>query len=274
MQFFYSYPIKLIFMKKNIALLLFCSITSLSIAQKKINYATVYFEDKTAECTNAKINIDDIVCKDDLIKAKVKITNYTDKTIVIKPEECFFTNPTGNLFSHGKWIIISPRQKESKVFEAKGNDIRTDSIAFKLNGFYICNAVEVTDTKPMPLPPAPEISIGNFRLKLDGWNRGGKEVIIKYKVTYVGDKVGMFVPGKVILKSPEGTECKNKKEEDKTFSFKKNEDFLVEFLFLSDSKKDNTLLWNDAFSESTPEKADNVSIVLKMDVAKTKDKNK
>ena len=259
-------------MKRNIVFLLFCSLTYFSFAQKKINYETVYFEDKTVESPNARVLVDDAVCRDEFIKAKVKITNYTDKTIVIKPEECFFTSPKGNLFSHDKWMIIAPRQQESKVIDVKGDDIKTDSTTFRLNGFYICNTVETTDTKPMPLPPEQEISIGNFRLTLDGWDRDGNEIMIKYKVKYVGDKVGIFVPGKVTLKSSAATIIKNQKEKEKTFSFKKNEDFLVGFLYVSDSKKDNTILWNDAFSESTPDKADNMSIDLIMDVVKTKDK--
>lgn len=66
---------------------------------------------------------------------------------------------------------------------------------------------------------------------------------------------------------------KIKKGKEAIFAFKKNEDALVGFLYLSDSKKDNILNWNDAFSESTPEKADNIAIGLKMDLIKTKDRN-
>ena len=83
----------------------------------------------------------------------------------------------------------------------------------------------------------------------------------------------MFTPSKVTLKSPEGGEYKNQKNKDEVFAFKKNEDALVGFVYLSDSKKDNILNWNDAFSESTPEKVDNMSIGLKIDLIKTKDRN-
>jgi hypothetical protein len=170
-------------------------------------------------------------------------------------------------------MVIAPRQQESKVIDVKGDGVKTDSTSFNLNGFYICNKAETIEAKPMPLPPEQELSIGNFRLTFDTWDRDGTEITIKYKVKYAGDKIGMFVPSKVTLKSAEGTICKNQKDKDKTFSFKKNEDFLVGFLYISDSKKDNTILWNDAFSESTPEKAENIKAELTIDIVKTKDKN-
>ena len=81
------------------------------------------------------------------------------------------------------------------------------------------------------------------------------------------------MPAKVTLRSPEGQEYKNMKEKDKVYSFKKNEDYLVGFLYLSDSKKDNIVIWNDAFSESVPERTEDLNIHLKMDIMKTKDKN-
>jgi len=259
-------------MKKTAAFYLFFSL-GLGLCAQTVKYETVFFEDLTVESPNARFLITGGVSEKEFIKAKVKVTNYTDKTLVIKPEECYYTTPNGDLPSKDRWIIIAPRQQEAKVIDVKGQGIKVEASTLKIKGLYICNTVEPVAAPAMPLPPAEEIVIGNFKLVLDGWDRDGKEIMLRYKIRYVGDKVGMFTPSKVTLKSPDGQEYKNMKEKDKVFSFKKNEDFIVGFLYLSDSKKDNVLYWNDAFTESVPEKVEDVNIELKMDPAKTKDRN-
>lgn len=259
-------------MKKHL-LLFFSCLSLFATAQKQIKYETVFFEEKTFETPTLRINITGGVSEFDIIKSKVKVSNFSDKTMVIKPEECFYTTPQGNIFSKDRWIIVAPRQHEAKVIDIKADNIKTDSTSFNLNGIYICNKVETTPAPAMPLPPQKELTIGNFKLELDGFDRDGKEIMLRYKIKYIGDKIGMFTPSKVTLKSPEGGEYKNQKGKEAIFAFKKNEDALVGFLYLSDSKKDNILNWNDAFSESTPEKADNIAIGLKMDLIKTKDRN-
>lgn len=258
---------------KNYFLLCFCCITLYANAQKKIKYETVFFEDKTFESPTIKINVTGALSEFDVIKSKLKVYNYGDKTIVIKPEECYFTTHQGNIFSRDKWIVVGPRDNESKVIDVKTDNIKTDSTTLNLNGMYICKTQETYTAPAMALPPEKEVKIGNFRLELDGWDRDGKEIMIRYKVRYAGDKIGMCVPSKVTLKSAEGGEYKNQKEKDKTHIFRKNEDVIIGFLYDSDSKKSNTLNWNDAFSESIPEKTDNISIDLKIDLIKTKDKN-
>jgi hypothetical protein len=242
-------------------------------AQTKTKYETVFFEDVTEESIIARFNVTGALSENEVIKAKVKVTNYTDKTLVLKPEECFYTTAKGDLASRDRWIIIAPRQQESKVIDVKGNDLKTEATTLKINGLYVCNHVESFDAGSIALPPEKEMVIGNFRVELDGYDQDGKEIMIKYKIRYIGDKIGSFVPAKVTLKSAEGQEYKNMKEKDKVYSFKKNEDYLVGFLYISDSKKGNKLSWNTAFGESVPEKTENVNIELKMDFAKTKDKN-
>lgn len=242
-------------------------------SQKKIKYETVFFEDKTVETPNARFMLTGVLSEDEFIKAKVKITNYTDKTLVIKPEECTYTTPVGEIPSKDRWMVVAPRQQEAKTIDVKAQGIKTDATTLKINGLYVCNKSEVVAGKDMPLPPEKEITIGNFKLELDGWDRDGKEIMIKYKIRYMGDLIGQFNPSRVVLKSGEGSVVKNEKDKDKTFSFKKKEDFLVGFLYNSDSKKDNIMMWQDAFSEATPEKLEGVSIDLVMDPIKTKDKN-
>lgn len=250
------------------------AIVSVSHSQNKIKYETVFFEDNSLETTNAKITLQNAISENDLIKAKVKVNNYTGKALVLKPEECSFSSAAGEVFSKDKWMVIGPRQEESKTIDVKGDNLKTDKTTFKINGFYICNTVEVIVAPDMQLPPQQELTIGNFKLELDGWDRDGKEIMIKYKVRYMGDKVGIFNPSLVLLKSPNGSEYKNQKDKEKIFAFKKKEDYLVGFLYLSDSKKENVLLWKDAFSEGTPEKIQgSVTVDLKMDLPKTKDKN-
>lgn len=257
---------------KKLIFINFCFLSLISTAQKKIKYETVFFEDKTIETPSMRINITGAVSESDVIKSKVKVSNFSDKTMVIKPEECFYTTPQGNLFSKDRWIIVAPRQHEAKVIDVKADNIKTDSTSIHINGIYVCNQLTIMNTAPTAVPPEKELKIGNFSLELDGFDRDGKEIMIKYKVKYVGDKIGIYTPSKVKLKSATG-EFNNLKNKDDVFVFNKNEDMLIGFLFNSDSKKDNLLNWNDAFAESTPEKIESITIELKMDLIKTKDKN-
>ncbi len=240
--------------------------------QEKIKYDKVFFEDNSVETPNAKITLSNVVSESDFIKGKVKVANYTDKALLIKPEECSYTTPIGDIPSKDKWMVISPRQQESKTIDVKGDNVKTTETTLKLNGFYICNTVEIITAQNMPLPPEKDIIIGGFKLELDTWDRDGKEIMIRYRVQYMGDKVGMFDPGKVLLKSP-GGEYKNQKDKDKVMAFQKKEEHLVGFVYLSDSKKDNILEWKDAFSEGTPEKLEAVNVTVKIDLPKTKEKN-
>ncbi len=242
-------------------------------AQEKIKYETVFFEDNSVETPYGKISLTNAISETDLIKAKIKVTNYTDKALVIKPQECSFSTPAGEVLSKDRWMVIPPHQQEAKVIDVKGDNLKTDKTTFRVNGFYICKTAEVTVATDMQLPPQQELTIGNFKLELDGWDRDGKEIMIKYKVRYMGDKIGLLNPSLVLLKSASGAEYKNQKEKDRIFAFVKKEDYLIGFTYLSDSKKDNILQWKDAFSEAAPEKLETVSIETKMDLPKTKDKN-
>lgn len=254
----------------SVVLLIGCSLAS---QNKKIKYETVFFEDNAAETSTAKISLTNALSESEFIKGKVKVVNYTDKALVIKPEECTYSTPIGEIASKDKWMVIAPRQQEAKTIDIKGDNVKTTETTLKINGLYICNNVEITVAQDMPLPPEKDLTIGNFKLELDGWDRDGKEIMIKYRIQYTGNKIGIFNPSKVLLKSPDGAEYKNQKEKEKIYAFNKKEDYLIGFLYLSDSKKDNTLLWKDAFSEGTPEKTEGMSITVKMDEPKTKDKN-
>lgn len=236
-------------------------------------YKTIFFEDNSVETPLGKIAVTNAISESDVIKAKVKFVNYTGKAIVIKPEECSYSAAAGEVFSKDRWMIIPPHGQEAKTIDVKGDNLKTEQTTLKVNGLYACNQVEPIKAPDMQLPPQQELTIGNFKLELDGFDRDGKEIMIKYKIRYMGDKVGLLDPSLVTLKSPSGNEFKNQKGKEKIFAFGKKEDYLVGFTYLSDSKKENMLMWNDAFGEGIPEKSIGASIELKIDVPKTKDKN-
>ncbi len=244
-----------------------------SFGQEKIKFNKVYFEDNSIETKNAKITLSNVVSESEFIKGKIKVVNYTDKALLIKPEECSYTTPAGDIFSKDKWMVIAPRQQESKTLDIKADNVKTTETALKLTGLYICNTVEIITKADMPLPPEKYISIGGFKLELDEWEHDGKKIIIKYRVLYLGDKIGLFDAGKVLLKSPDGSEFKNQKDKDKVMAFGKGEGHLIGFVYFCDSKKDNILEWKDAFGEGTPEKLEAVNVALKFDLPKTKEKN-
>jgi hypothetical protein len=259
---------------KHFLYIILTSLTfSAGYSQSKLKYETIFFEDNSIETPLAKISVMNVISEADLIKGKIKVANYTDKALVIKPEECSYLAPAGEVFSKDRWMIIAPHQQETKTIDVKGDNLKTEQTTFKVGGFYSCNQVEITKAPDMQLPPQKELTIGNFKLELDGFDQDGKEIMIRYKIRYMGDKVGLLNPSLVLVKSPTGNEFKNQKEKDRIFAFAKKEDYLVGFTYMSDSKKENILMWKDAFGEGIPEKTVAVSIDLKMDLPKTKDKN-
>lgn len=255
-----------------IQLFLFASL--LTIAQKKIKYKTVYFDDNMVETPNARVSFLDAVSEENLITGTLKIENHTGKILVIKPEECSYTVPAGEAFAKKKWMVIPPKQNESKSIDVKGENIKTKESIFKVGGFYICNSADIAVAPNAALPPEKEIYVGNFKLELVDWSNSGPETRIRYIVTYTGDKVGLLDPSLVTSKATTGEEYKNQKSDGEILSFHKKENITVDFVFLNDSKKKNSILWNKAFSEGVPEKLNAVSFLLKMNEKKTKEKNK
>lgn len=252
--------------------LLLASLTSFS--QKKIKWKTVYFEDNMVATPNAKVSFLDVVSEDNLITGTLKIENLTGKTLVIKPEECSYTLPAGETFSKKKWMVIAPRQNESKSIDVKGENIKTKETVFKIGGFYICNSSEIAVAPNAVLPPEKEIYVGNFKLELVDWSKTGPEIRIRYIITYTGDKVGLLDPSQVTIKATTGEEYKNLKDDYELLSFRKKENYTVDFVFTNDSKTKNSMLWNKSFSEGVPEKLGAVSFLVKIDEKKTKEKNK
>jgi hypothetical protein len=236
---------------------------------------TICFADITKETPIARYAVTNAVCQDDIIKAKVKVTNLTDEPIVIKPEECFFTTPKGNVFDRGRWIVIGAHEEKAEVIAAKGDGIKCKEATLNINGVYLCEDTIATTAEPIKLKPEKELRIGDFKLELDGYDQDKTEIAFKYKVTYVGNKIGICRPGKASLKSNSGKEFKNSKEVHRAVNFKKNDDFLVGFLFYVENKKEEeTLYFNDMFTESDPVKSTSAAVELKIDEAITKEKNK
>ncbi len=262
-------------MKKHFLSFSFITLAFISAvySQEKLKVGTIFFEDASVETPSGKITLTNAISEADLIKAKIKVANYTDKALVIKPTECSFSTPAGEVFSKDRWMVIPPHQQEAKVIDIQGDNLKTDKTTFKVNGFYICKTEEINVAPDMQLPPQEELTIGNFKLELDSYDKDGHEIMIKYKVRYMGDKIGLLNPQLATLRSATGAEFKNQKEKERVFAFVKKEDRLVGFTYMSDSKKDNILQWKNAFSESAPEKLETVSIETKIDLPKTKDKN-
>ncbi len=260
-------------MKQSIPIILVLA-SLVSFSQKKIKYKTVFFEDNTVETPNAKVSLADVTAEDNLITGTLKIENHTSKILLVKPEECSYTIPTGEAFSKKKWLVIGPKQNGSKAIDVKGENIKTKETLFKIGGFYICNSSEIVVASNAALPPEKELYVGNFKLELVDWIQNGPQIRIRYTIIYTGDKVGLLDPSDVTIKATTGEEYKNQKDDGETLSFHKKENITVDFVFLNDSKKKNLIVWNKAFSEGIPEKLNPVSFLVKMDQNKTKEKNK
>lgn len=71
----------------------------------------------------------------------------------------------------------------------------------------------------MPLPPQKELTIGNFKLELDGFDRDGKKLCFDTKLNTLVIKLACSHLQKLLLKSPEGGEYKNQKRKRSNIRF-------------------------------------------------------
>lgn len=268
---------------KSFSILLFSLTCLLNLANAQ-NYKKIFYKPQTIENNDLKIVIEDAVSTPSGIKFKVRIYNKTNDYIIYKPTESVFKIGGKKFNPNEKWLVIRPNDEDWRVVDLKGPDYMiAQNFDFMIEGLYkFSTQVKALDVENFKLPAAQnEIKAGGFDLKLMKSKKTSAKTDATFMAKYVGDKIGIFEPNKVMMKMADGKEYPNYLSNRKPIVLAKGmeEDFTVAWKEIPSSsgdmqKEDIMLIWHEAFKEITPDKVVPLTLTVMFDDELTKLKNK
>jgi hypothetical protein len=254
------------------------------VSPKHINY----FKDASTQTKEVKIEGGDAVAMMEFVKFKLKLTNQTNDYILYKPQESLFKlEGTDFIPQDKKTIFIQPLDKESKVIDMKApaKNAHVDAFQYKIDGFYRI-PVDVTgiQTPNFKLPPTTNsFTTGNFQMELVNLKKETGETAAKFKLTYIGDGVGLVDPKKISAtgknhKNQSETTAANDKKSGGIILYKGESDTFTATFHMEGKLVDMQLgtmeiIWNDTFKESKLVKLDGTVLDFVLDPALTAGKN-
>ncbi|HVD97800.1 MAG TPA: hypothetical protein VNB90_06310 [Cytophagaceae bacterium] len=262
-----------------------------SFAQdQKVNPKHInYFTSPSVETKEVKIETQDAVAMMEFVKFKMKITNNTNDYILYKPKESKFKLANTDFSPEDKkTIFIQPLDRESKVIDMKApaKNAHVDAFKYEVNGLYrIPVDAPVTEAPNFKLPASTnDFTAGNFKVELVNLKKETGETAAKFKVTYIGDGVGLVEPKKISAygknhkNSNELTVANDKKSggiilykgESETFTAT----FHMEGKMVDMQLANMEIIWKDTFKESKIIKLDGTSLDFTVDPGLTAGKNK
>jgi hypothetical protein len=293
-QIFYFKQINfnLMILKNMLALGLITLISIPSFAQKPNPKHVNWYGEQTLETKQLNIELVDVQGMIEFSKFKLKLKNKTTDYILYKPQESLFRFEFGDLKpADKKTILIQPLDKDSKVIDVKGagRNLHVDTYKYELNGLY---RIPVN----VPSTPVPNLNIpistneqkaGNFKIEVLKSDQTTQETAVKFKVTYLGEGMGLVEPKLLGVKviSVRG----KKHEDDRTYandvkssgfllSPGDSENFIAYFHIegrIADMQFANMeIVWGDTFKDCKIEKIEGATIELKVDPGLTAGKNK
>ncbi len=270
-------------MKKIIIVfVLFFATFSTAIAQKV--YKKIFYKPQTIETNDLKVTIEDAVSTPAGVKFKLKLINKTTDYLIYKPNESVFKINGKEGKPNEEWMIIRPNESDWKVIDLKGSEyMATQNFNFVLDGIYKAKINEGAIAAPdFILPPSQnEFKAGGFSVVHVSNKKTTARTDAKFKVTYNGDKIGIFEPNKVAMKMPDGKEYANyySNKEPIVFEKGKEQNFSVAWKDVPTAsgdmqKADMVILWRESFKEVTPKKVPSQNLEIILDQEMTDLKNK
>jgi hypothetical protein len=265
---------------KNILL----TVTALAIctAVQAQNFKKVFYKDQTVENKEMKITLQDAVATSTELKFKMKIKNLTSDYLLYKPSESSFKIDGKSVSPDEKPLIIRPNEDDHRVVNIKGDYKKTIDYEYTTEGMYKVSAnAKGVDAPDFKLPASQnEIKAGAFTITLIKVKKETARTDVKFKVKYIGDKIAVFEPNKVVMKMPDGKEYANYHGDRRPQLFNKEElNFEVSWKDIPKTSGDMQfaemlILWKDAFKEITPEKMPSQTITVAYDKEVTAAKGK
>lgn len=264
-------------------------VSSFAQDKKKVNPKHVnYYKTVAAETNEVKVEAVDAVATIEFAKFKLRLVNKTQDYILYKPQESVFKLENTDFAPQDKKIIfIQPLDKESKVIDMKApaKNAHVDAFQYKLAGLYrIPVDVPSIPTPNFKLPPTTNsFTTGNFQVEMVNLKKETGETAVKFKVTYVGDGVGLIDPKKISAtgknhKNSNETTAVNDKKTGGIILYKGESDTFTATFHMEGRIVDMQLgameiIWNDTFKESKLIKLDGTTVDFTVDEALTAGKN-
>jgi hypothetical protein len=268
-----------------ITVIALCAIGISGIAQtKKVDPDhTNYYKPATVDLPAVKIDVLDVVSKIDYSKFKLKISNTTNDYILYKPQESKFIID-GNEYKpqDKKPVLVQPLDNGSRTIDVKGNgnNLHADNFTFNLDGLYKVIPTGAVNAPNFMLPPSVNQFIaGDFTVEMVTISKKTQETVVKFKVTYTGEGMGIVDPKKLGAKIESGQVFANEKRE-KTIVLGKGESDTFIALFHIEGKiadmqfANMEIVWNDTFKNAELKKLDGTTLNLVLDPGLTAGKNK
>ncbi len=270
---------------KKITFLLIILLSTVSVfAQKKSKLTNFYYDITFGEQFGVKLTAKNIISRTDFIKLGLEINNTTDKYILFYKDKCQF-KLNGNSFfpkkeKSGK--IISPNSKNTFTVKSAGQtDYLSETIDFKPGGIYTFPAEgQAVEMSPFHLPPDKnDIKNNAFKLNMLKLKKETDETVVKFKCTYTGDKIGLVIPSKCVLRTENGKEWATAKSKQKIKILQKNQSTNFTLIFEIPGKitdmqfAEMDIVWKDTFSEAELEELNFDIQHVNIDKNKTKENN-
>ena len=263
----------------------FCSIGMCANSQtNKVNPDhTNYYKPVSTDIKPVKVELSDAVSKIEYVKFKMKITNTGTDYILYKPQESAFTIEGSNYLPQDKKaVLVEPMNNASRTIDAKGNgnNMHVNDFSFHVNGLYKVIPTATTTAPNFMLPPSVnQFTAGDFTVEMLNISKKTQETAVKFKVTYIGEGMGIVDPKKLSTKIESGQLFANEKRE-KTSVLAKGESETFIALFhiegrIADMQFANMeIVWNDTFKQAELQKIDGSDVTLSLDPGLTAGKNK
>jgi hypothetical protein len=275
--------------KLFLAVIAVCSL-NVSIAQKEVKYAKLYYKDMKVENNDVTITVDNAVSTDGETKFKLKITNKTNDFVIFKPEESKFIINGKESKPSEKSKIIKPNDSDWLIINLKGPNYNgVKSYSFLVDGLYKVSANEKGISTPdFRLPVTKnEFKTGGFTVKVNKLYKESDATNLKLDITYNGDKVGVVNSEKAGVLMPDGNEyaavkptgllaksgpvlLKKGDEESVTLNWNRMEGGKT----MDMQKVEMMVKFNDMFSESTPQKMKPETLQMEFDEVMSNEKGK
>jgi hypothetical protein len=282
-------------MKISFATLAFAVIITVQLFAQKVDPRhTNYYVVQTIENNDYKIEVVDIVAKNEYCKMKLKIYNKTNDYILFKYGEAELSNASGQFkpkksfdFTTRKGVeIIEPKGNENVVVAFEGSAMHQDEFKLVLNGFskFSLKGTEFEANDFLLPANTNDFTAGPFKVNLLGVDKKTQGTMARFNAEYKGDDkhIGIVEPNKVVCRTSKGQEFARANRKDKTvILFDGSSDkFLLAYDINPqssgiDMQFDNmALVWKDAFRESAIIPILAESATFKVDPGLTGGKNK
>ncbi|MCB0791411.1 MAG: hypothetical protein H6595_08490 [Flavobacteriales bacterium] len=219
------------------------------------------YSDVIVEDDHVKIEMKDVLAEIGFCKFRFKVTNKTGDFIFVDPGKFKVSMDGKNYGFSEKPFMLKPHDDAARTLNLQGgSDYHKESWSIDFaDGFEVASAKGNTITPgEFTLPPAiNSVTEGPFTIELRDREQSTKRTVGKFNVKYAGSGVGIVDPARISVKIPAGQVYANANSKAKPTLLSTGEDDNFDLVAeipgrIADMQFTTlTVVWNDAFIEST-----------------------